>query len=123
MTATLVTDWVELIDELTRRGLSRRQIGDAMLTQLTDRMVNHYRAGVVPLHYRGEALIALWCRVTGSARESLPLVELTRGHRAEHREPVSGPTVSDLPQWPPCAPVSVAPVRRGPGRPRKAVAV
>jgi len=27
MTATLVTDWVELIYELTRRGLSRRQIG------------------------------------------------------------------------------------------------
>ena len=112
------TDWAAVIDQLLRRNVTMRQIGEAMQMMLTTRMIRHYSIGVQPAHFRGEALIAMWCDKTGKSRDNLPTCDLVRGHRVErNREPDASPRLQELPQWPAAAPVAVKPVKRG--RPRK----
>ena len=118
---TSAVDWAAVINALLERGLTMRAVGDAMQLQLTARMLQHYESGVQPAHFRGEGLIALWCRTTGEGRDALPMREVVRGHRVAHASAaVAGPFA--LPQWPPAAAVAVNPVRRR-GRPRKALGV
>lgn len=107
------TDWAALIEQLIGRGLGINAIGDAMQLQINGRMLRHYSRGGQPAHFRGEALIALWCQHTGQSRDDAPQCELVRGHRVAHnREMNSTPRAQALPQWPPIAPVSVKPVKR-----------
>lgn len=110
---TSAVDWAAVINALLERGLTMRAVGDAMQLQLTARMLQHYEIGVQPAHFRGEGLIALWCRTTGEGRDALPMRGVVRGHRAAAAaRPVA--VTNALPNWPPVAP---APRR---GRPRKA---
>lgn len=112
------TDWAAVINQLLLRNVTPSQIGKAMSMMLTHRMINYYASGVQPTHFRGEALIAMWCDKTGKSRDNLPTCDLVRGHRVErNREPDASPRLQELPQWPVAAPVAVKPVKRG--RPRK----
>lgn len=86
---------------MTSKGLTHADIGKAMGSVLTLRMLRHYRLGVQPLHYRGEAMILLWCETLGAERAALPTMELVRGHRVAGRETENGPRVQALPNWPP----------------------
>ena len=109
------TDWAALIEQLIGRGLGINAIGDAMQLQLNGRMLRHYGRGAQPAHFRGEALIALWCQHTGQSRDDAPQCALVRGHRVAHnREMNSTPRAQALPQWPP-----IEPAKRKRGRPRK----
>ena len=110
---TSAVDWAAVINALLERGLTMRAVGDAMQLQLTARMLQHYESGVQPAHFRGEGLIALWCRTTGEGRDNLPTCDLVRGHRVErNREPDASPRLQELPHWPAAAPVAVKPVER-----------
>lgn len=110
---TTTPDWALMIHQLLEGGLTTRKIGDAMSFVLTNRMVRHYQLGVQPLHFRGEALIALWCSTLKRERGDLPTMELSRGHRVDNRErtqALQAPVVN-LPAWPPAP--SVPNNRRG----------
>ena len=77
------TDWFQLITDLMQAGTPMRKIGEAMgLQQLTGQMLRHYRAGVEPLHWRGEALVVFWCKTTGQPREERPMRERGGRYRA-----------------------------------------
>jgi hypothetical protein len=69
----MVTDFRVLVDEI---GLDDASIAAALAqsgTELSEKAVRDYRTrGAEPNHWRGELLIALWCRVTGRGREALP---------------------------------------------------
>lgn len=75
-------DWGQLIADVVGTGLSHGDIGSRMGAMLTTRMLRHYAEGVQPVHFRGEALIALWCERMKSERAELPTLAVVRGHRA-----------------------------------------
>jgi hypothetical protein len=75
-------DWAAMLEELAALGVGSRRISDAMGGDVTDRMLRVYRNGTQPTHWRGEALVALWCELTGKARELAPRCDVIRGHRA-----------------------------------------
>lgn len=94
-------DWAVMIEQMVNRGLSFSDIAKATASVLTDRMVKHYAAGVQPLHWRGEAMIGLWCKTLGQKREALPTCEIIRGHRVIKAPENPTPQLQNLPAWPP----------------------
>lgn len=82
--------WGQLIAQLVAGGLSHATIGQRMGAMLTSRMLRAYTDGAQPVHFRGEALIALWCETLKLKREDVPMVAVERGHRAAR------PKVADL---------------------------
>lgn len=65
-------DWFRLMSELKRGGWSLRAMASA--TRISKPVLVGLRnAGAEPKHVAGEALIALWCRVTGLARDKVPM--------------------------------------------------
>lgn len=120
---TRTPDWAAMILKIRSTGLTFGEIGEAMNSILTERMLKHYATGAQPAHWRGELLITLWCKRTGNAREAVPMCDLIRGHRAMRREPEQGPRLQNLPQWPavPNVKSSVTPKAK-PGRKAKTVA-
>jgi len=82
--------WGQLIEQLVAGGLTHATIGERMGAMLTSRMLRAYADGAQPVHFRGEALIALWCETLKRTREDMPMVAVERGHRAAR------PKVADL---------------------------
>lgn len=109
-------DWAAMIDQLVCLGLSERGIGRAMQSELTRRMIEAYRRGAQPLHWRGELLVRFWCEHTKRERTDAPRCQVVRGHRVEHNQ-MQRPQVVSLPNWPPAVPVAV---RKKPGPKPKA---
>jgi predicted RNase H-like nuclease len=66
-------DWSAAIDQLLAMDISHSEIGRAMSSVLTNKMISRYREGVQPAHWRGEALIRFWSDKTGHTREKLPM--------------------------------------------------
>lgn len=110
--ATQTPDWALMIEQLQEHGLLIREIAVSMGAQLTDRMMSHYRAGAQPLHWRGEGLIALWCKTMDVGREGLPQMDLVRGHRVDVNRTKTGPRLQELPDWPKKAAAAVAGIER-----------
>jgi hypothetical protein len=77
-------DWARVIDQLLDMGVTHRQIGDAMSSVLTLRMITCYQLGSQPAHWRGEALIKLWSLKTGKTRDHLPMCDAMI-HRSSKR--------------------------------------
>ena len=75
-------DWSRLIEDVIATGMTLAQVGSRMGTMLTTRMLRHYADGVQPVHFRGEALIGLWCDRMKRERDDVPMLEIVRGHRA-----------------------------------------
>ena len=95
-------DWARMIDQLVSLGMSECQIGRAMQSALTRRMMEFYRKGAQPLYWRGALLVSLWCDKTGQPEGAAPVCEVTRGHRSTSRRmQVPGPRLQSLPNWPP----------------------
>lgn len=118
------TDWFQLITDLMQAGIPMRKIGETMgLSQLTGQMLRHYRAGVEPLHWRGEALVAFWCKTTGHPREQRPMRDKGGRYRASivgvrpsHPSKAGQPAVMQPAVVEAMAPeVAAVPVRRKPG--------
>jgi len=104
-------DWALMIDHLVDTGLTHRQIGDATGAQLTKNMVRHYRAGVQPLYWRGEAMIVLWMQATGKLREEVPTQQVIAPYRVP--QGARAPEVRiNLPNWPPVPKPAVQPIKR-----------
>lgn len=101
-------DWAVMIEQMTAKGLTFADIAKATASVLTDRMVKHYAAGVQPLHWRGEAMIGLWCKTLNRRRDDLPTCEIIRGHRVIKTPENPTPQLQNLPAWPPV----VAPKRK-----------
>lgn len=65
-------DWFRLLVELKRAGWSLR--GMSAATRISKPVLVGLRnSGAEPKHKAGEALIALWCQVTGLTRDELPM--------------------------------------------------
>ena len=119
----LAPDWGRVIDDMVRAKLTLAEIGHAMAVDLTDRMISHYRAGVQPTYWRGAALLKLWTEKTGKTLDTVPMREVVRGHRVPNNRPdPPGPRAQSLPDWPPCPPKSVAPLKTKAKRTKKALA-
>jgi hypothetical protein len=74
-------DWAVMIETIEASGLTLKQIGDACGFQITANMLRHYRRGTQPLYWRGEAIVVLWMRATGKARELLPTNQVSAPYR------------------------------------------
>lgn len=74
--------WGKLIEDIVATGMPLADVGKRMGAMLTTRMLRAYVDGAQPVHFRGEALIALWCERLKATREELPLLDVTRGYRA-----------------------------------------
>ena len=105
-------DWAVMIEQMTGKGLTFSDIAKATQSVLTDRMVKHYASGVQPLHWRGEAMINLWCATLKAGRDKLPTCEIIRGHRVVRGHENQAPKLQSLPNWPPSPAASVSPVKR-----------
>ena len=119
--AVLAPDWAQIIEGLRASGYSNGDIGRATQSQLTNRMVSYYAAGVQPLHWRGEVMIALWLKATGATREQLPTQQIVAvkgraGRQRRLRQPFE---VISLPAWPPVATAPADPPKKRRGRPPK----
>lgn len=72
LVATFRVDWFRLITDITRTGMCTqdiaRELGVAKSTVLG------WKQGSEPRHGDGEALVALWSRVTKVERTNLPTV-------------------------------------------------
>ena len=98
-------DWEQIIAQLCARGLTYGDISRETRSYLTNRMVSYYAQGVQPLHWRGEAMIALWIRSTGSTRDQLPMTTISvakgRAMRARSAErPREPEPVIEVPVFP-----------------------
>lgn len=96
-------DWAVMIETIEASGLSLKAIGDACGFQITANMLRHYRRGTQPLYWRGEAIVVLWMRATGKARELLPTNQVSAPYRVPQGARVPAVVVT-LPNWPPRAP-------------------
>lgn len=93
-------DWALMIEQIVATGLNYRQIGDAASFTVTEKMIRHYKLGVQPLYWRGEAMIVLWMEATGKTREQVPTQEVHAPYRVPNN--VKAPSVVvNLPDWPP----------------------
>lgn len=67
-----VVDFIAVLDDLRRHGLSTRAIGKH--AGVSHVAVLGYRDGAMPGHPVGERLVTLWCGLTNKKREELPRV-------------------------------------------------
>lgn len=116
-------DWGKLISDVVETGLTHTEIGIRMGAMLSASMVRKYSTGVQPVHFRGEALIALWCERRGEEREALPMLEVVRGYRAGRGRLVNvAPRMQDALQLAALVAAIAPPKQKAPtGAPRKTV--
>jgi transposase-like protein len=67
-------DWFQILSELSRSGYSLQDIAEE-LDVVASTLIG-WKKGASPRHHTGEALIELWCRVTGKDRQELPKEKL-----------------------------------------------
>lgn len=72
LVATFRTDWFRVITDINRTRIATQSIAEEL--GVSKSAVLGWKAGSEPRHGDGEALIALWCRATGSERGELPTV-------------------------------------------------
>ena len=63
-------DWFRLLSDMSRQGYSLQDIADE-LDVVASTLIG-WKKGASPRHHTGEALIEMWCRVTGKCRQELP---------------------------------------------------
>jgi hypothetical protein len=93
-------DWPIVIEQIVATGLTHEEIA---------RRANQSLKGMrllcdgmrQPLFYRGDALIVVWCEMTGKTRNDIPRREVVRGHRKARGPADLSPKLQSLPAWPP----------------------
>jgi hypothetical protein len=91
MKRPLAIDWFRLIWDLVQRGMTLRAI--ASRTDIAEATLRGYLLGSHPVHWRGEALVDLWCIVCDNSRTGLPMVEVFIAPRVVDRK--TGPATND----------------------------
>jgi len=115
MIQELTIDWYTLLQQIMERGLSLDAIGKRLGGyMISRRAMDCYRSGVQPLHWRGEAMVRLWCDITGNPREQAPTAQVVRGHRAARND--RRLVIVRLPQWPPAPAPAVKPAKKRKGK-------
>jgi hypothetical protein len=81
----LVVDFAGMLASLRRIGYGIDRI--ATRANVSRTSVRNYCVDTTPLHPHGERLIQLWCELSGSPREAVPMRPVYRSHhvRAEGR--------------------------------------
>lgn len=99
MKSILSYDWASMIRAMLEKGVPRQDIAGGALNE---RMLHHYQRGAQPMHWRGELILAQWCKAFELPRTDAPTMALTtHRHRVDRRlRPDDGPKVQYLPQWP-----------------------
>ncbi|MFT3806094.1 hypothetical protein [Arenimonas sp.] len=64
-------DWFAILDALNRRGLNTTMI--AVEVEIPRATILGWKQGREPCHADGERLVGLWLRMTGEARDALPM--------------------------------------------------
>jgi hypothetical protein len=85
MAAPLVIDWFRLLWDLIQRGYSIADV--SKLADIPESTMKGYMRGSHPVHWRGEALVHVWCKTCGKPREALQMTELYTGPRVVERKP------------------------------------
>lgn len=63
-------DWFRILADLSRKGYSLQGIAEE-LDVVASTLVG-WKKGASPRHHTGEALIEMWCCVTGRTRQDVP---------------------------------------------------
>ena len=63
-------DWFRLLLDISRQGYSLQDIADE-LDVVASTLIG-WKKGASPRHHTGEALIEMWCRLTGKCRQEFP---------------------------------------------------
>lgn len=66
------TDWFRILADLSRKGIGNRGVARRVSVAKTT-VIGWKSHGYEPRHSDGERLIALWCEVTGHARDAVPM--------------------------------------------------
>jgi hypothetical protein len=66
-----VTDWSAIIEGLRHKGFTFAQL--SACTGIPQPTLIRFRDGGCPKHPDGETLVALWCALTLSTREQVPV--------------------------------------------------
>ena len=81
---SVAVDWPVLFEQLRARGISLHEAEAA--TGIPAVTMRAYVEGVShPAHWRGEVLIALWCRTLSKRRELVPTTAVYLAPRVERR--------------------------------------
>lgn len=91
MNPPAVIDWFRLLRDLIQRGHSIAALEKR--SGIAESTLRGYLQGSHPPHWRGEALIALWCQSCEKGRDDLPMTELYIAPRVVERK--AGPEVND----------------------------
>ncbi len=70
LVATFRTDWFRVITDINRTRMATQSIAEEL--GVSKSAVLGWKSGSEPRHGDGEALIALWCELTGGERENIP---------------------------------------------------
>lgn len=65
-------NWPAILYALVREGYTYRSI--AVMLTVSRQSVARWLDGAEPRHREGERLVALWCEVTGSSRDRIPML-------------------------------------------------
>lgn len=63
-------DWFRVLADLQYLGMSNNEAADRL--GIPQRTLAGWKEGAEPRHCDGEALVALWCDMTGKSRAGLP---------------------------------------------------
>lgn len=88
-------DWPTIIAAIIATGMTESDISRAPGVGVSIKAIRYLAGGVQPLYHRGSALVDLWCIRTGLARETLPLIDLVRGHRKARGAPDLSPKMAN----------------------------
>lgn len=72
LVASFRVDWFRVMTDITRTKLSIEKIAKEL--DVAKATAWGWKEGVEPRHYDGERLITLWCEITGSDRDRLPML-------------------------------------------------
>lgn len=71
--AELVVDWAAIMMQLQKLGIGPRALGRE-LTISHSQLIEYREYVKTPNHANGERIIEYWCRATGAARDSVPMM-------------------------------------------------
>ncbi|WP_447716867.1 hypothetical protein [Pluralibacter gergoviae] len=68
---TVKTDWLRVVTDITNTGISLQELAGGL--DVSKSAVIGWKQGAAPNHHTGEALIAVWCKVTYRDRSKIPV--------------------------------------------------
>lgn len=81
-------DWFRVITDLIYAGRTMADIARVVDASMSGQLLSHYRSGGQPTYVRGEALVRLWCEVTGKQADAIPRLPFIAPDRSRRSQRV-----------------------------------